>query len=50
MATKLETLMEQKESLRTELVQIQSMLYLIDDYIEEELLDALDWDEGPASE
>jgi hypothetical protein len=45
MVTKLTDLMEQKQSLQTELVQIQSMLYLIDDCIAEEVLDALDWDD-----
>lgn len=38
MIPKLEKLIEEKQSLQTELVQIQSMLYLIDYYIAEELL------------
>jgi flagellar biosynthesis chaperone FliJ len=36
--TELERLMEEKQSLQTQLVQIQSMLYLVDSYIAEELL------------
>ena len=38
MVPKLEKLIEEKQSLQTELVQIQAMLYLIDYYIAEELL------------
>ncbi len=36
--TELERLMQEKEMLQTQLVQIQSMLYLVDSYIAEELL------------
>ncbi len=36
--TDLERLMEEKQRLQTQLVQVQSMLYLIDSYIVEELL------------
>ena len=36
--TELERLMEEKATLQTQLVQIQSMLYLVDSYISEELL------------
>ncbi len=36
--TRLESLIEEKRSLQTQLVQIQAMLYSIDHYISEELL------------
>lgn len=36
MATRLEQLTEERQALKTELIQIQSMLYLVDDYIGEE--------------
>jgi len=36
--TELERLMQEKEMLQTQLVQIQSMLYMVDSYIAEELL------------
>ena len=38
MKTHLEKLLEEKQALQTKLVQVQSMLYLLDDLIAEELL------------
>jgi hypothetical protein len=38
MKTRLEKLVDEKRSLKTQLVQIQSMLYTIDFFISEELL------------
>ena len=40
--TEIEKLIEEKQKLQTQLVQIQSMLYLIDSYIAEELLSGMD--------
>ena len=40
--TELERLTEEKQRLQTQLVQVQSMLYLIDSYIAEELLKQLE--------
>ena len=37
-ATRLDKLTEEKRSLQTQLVQIQAMLYSIDNYISDELL------------
>lgn len=42
--TELEKLFEQKKILQTQLTQIQTMLYLIDFYISEELLQDIDID------
>ena len=38
MKTRLEKLIDEKQNLKTQLVQIQSMLFTIDYYISEELL------------
>lgn len=42
MTNELERMLEEKQTLQTQLVQVQSMLYLIDYYISEELLDGVD--------
>ena len=42
MKSELEKLMQQKKALQTQLVQVQTMLYLIDYYISEELLKDID--------
>ncbi len=43
----LEKLVEEKQRLRTELVQVQSMLHLIDDRILEELLTGVESKDEP---
>ena len=45
MKTELERLFEEKQALQTQLVQVQSMLYLIDYFISEELLREVDMKE-----
>ena len=50
METRLEELIEEKRSLQTQLVQIESMLYTIDYYISEELLSQAESNEKPNSE
>lgn len=47
MNTLLEKLIEEKQRLRTELVQAQSMLHLVDDRILEELLMEVQSSDGP---
>lgn len=47
--SRLESLIEEKRSLQTQLVQIQAMLYSIDHYISEELLAQADL-EGESDE
>ena len=42
MKNDLEKMMEERQTLQTQLVQVQSMLYLIDYYISEELLAEVD--------
>jgi hypothetical protein len=50
METRLEELIEEKRSLQTQLVQIESMLYTIDDYISEEILSQTESSEKPNPE
>jgi hypothetical protein len=50
METRLEELIEEKRSLQTQLVQIESMLYTIDYYISEELLSQAESNDKPKSE
>jgi hypothetical protein len=50
METRLGELIEEKRSLQTQLVQIESMLYTIDYYISEELLSQTESNEKPNSE
>jgi len=45
-STHLDRLIEEKQALQTQLVQVQSMLYLVDFYISEELLKDTDMQGG----
>lgn len=45
-STHLDRLIEEKQALQTQLVQVQSMLYLVDFYISEELLKDTDMKGG----
>lgn len=48
MKSRLEMLVEERQTLQTKMVQIQSMLYLVDSYISDELLMQIER-EGKAS-
>ena len=50
MKTRLEELIDEKLSLQTQLVQIQSMIYTIDYYISEELLQQASTQPEPVEE
>ena len=50
MNTRLEQLIEEKQSLQTQLVQIQSMLRSIDHYVSEELLIEAEREDEPSEE
>lgn len=47
MKTRLEKLIEEKQNLQTQIVQVQAMLYSIDYYISEELLIEAEGEDEP---